>query len=92
MSARSAHRAKTLAAARAVVHFVNMIHLCTMRRLLTEDDGQDLIEYALLSAFIGLAGVAVFNGIGTSMQTAYDAWEGNANSNAVVEMPPPTGS
>ena len=69
-----------------------MIHLCTLRRLLAEEDGQDLIEYALLSAFIGLAGVAVFSGISSSMQTAYDSWEANANSTPLVEMPPPAGS
>jgi Flp pilus assembly pilin Flp len=69
-----------------------MIHVCTLRRLLAEDDGQDLIEYALLSAFIGLAGVAVFSGMGATMQTAYNAWETNANDTAVVEMLEPTGS
>ena len=64
-----------------------MVCLSTLRRLLTEQDGQDLIEYALLSAFIGLAGVAVFSGMGGSMQTAYNAWVTNADTAA--EMPDP---
>ena len=61
-----------------------------MRRLLAEDDGQDLIEYALLSAFIGLAGVAVFSGMGATMRNAYESWIDNAN--AAYETPDPTGS
>ena len=66
-----------------------MVRLSTLRRLVVEQDGQDLIEYALLSAFIGLAGVAVFSGMGGTMKTAYDAWIANANSDAVVTMPDP---
>ncbi len=46
-----------------------MKHLIT--RLLREDDGQDLIEYALLAAFLSLvaAGGAVM--VGTSLDTWY---------------------
>lgn len=64
-----------------------MVRLSTLRRLVAEQDGQDLIEYALLSAFIGLAGVAVFSGMGGTMQTAYDAWVDNAD--AAADMPDP---
>ena len=32
-----------------------MVRLSAVKRLVIEDDGQDLIEYALLSAFIALA-------------------------------------
>ena len=64
-----------------------MVRLSTLQRLVVEEDGQDLIEYALLSAFIGLAGVAVFSGMGGSMQTAYDAWVVNAD--AAADMPDP---
>ena len=34
--------------------------LTCILRLAREDSGQDLVEYALLTAFIGLAGVTVF--------------------------------
>ena len=74
---------------RAVVQglYLFMVRLSTLRRLVAEDDGQDLIEYALLSAFIGLAGVAVFSGMGGTMQTAYGAWV--ANADAAADMPDP---
>lgn len=47
-----------------------MKHLIT--RLLREDNGQDLIEYALLAAFLSLvaAGGAVM--VGTSLDTWYE--------------------
>jgi Flp pilus assembly pilin Flp len=64
-----------------------MLSLSTLHRLASEDHGQDLIEYALLSAFIGLAGAAVFSGMGTIMGTAYDSWVDGAD--AAVEMPEP---
>ena len=64
-----------------------MVRLSTLRRLLADENGQDLIEYALLSGFIGLAGVAVFSGMGGSMQAAYDAWVDNAD--AAADMPDP---
>jgi Flp pilus assembly pilin Flp len=59
----------------------------TLRRLLTDESGQDLLEYALLSAFIGLAGVTVFNTIGATMQTSYTSWVNAADT--AVEMPEP---
>ena len=66
-----------------------MAFLRALSRLLADEHGQDLIEYALLSAAIGLAGVAAFNSIGSAMQTAYGAWVTGANTTAVVEMPHP---
>jgi Flp pilus assembly pilin Flp len=76
-----------LAARRVVMRAQFMLCLNTLRRLATEDDGQDLIEYALLSAFIGLAGVAVFSGIGATIQASYSSWL--AGADAAVEMPDP---
>ena len=66
-----------------------MAFLIALRRLLVDDTGQDLIEYALLSAFIGFAGVSAFNVMGSAMQTAYTSWVTHANSNSCVEMPDP---
>ena len=66
-----------------------MALLRALSRLLSEEHGQDLIEYALLSGAIGFAGVAAFNSIGGAMQTAYGAWLTSANSTAVVDMPNP---
>lgn len=42
-----------------------------MARLVVNDGGQDLIEYALLTAFIGLAGAAAFNLVAATMNTTY---------------------
>ena len=44
------------------------------RRLVREDDGQDVLEYALLTASIGLAGLAVMNAMGVTLSTAYVSW------------------
>ena len=64
-----------------------MIRLSTLRDLVEAEDGQDLIEYALLSAFIGLAGVAVFSGMTGTMQTAYNSWVESTHD--VADMPDP---
>jgi Flp pilus assembly pilin Flp len=37
-----------------------------LKDFLAEDDGQDLIEYSLLMAFVALASAAVFMGAGKS--------------------------
>jgi Flp pilus assembly pilin Flp len=66
-----------------------MVRLSAVKRLVREDDGQDLIEYALLSAFIGLAGVTVFNAMGATMATAYTNWNTAVQSDPLVEMPDP---
>jgi len=63
-----------------------LFRACT--RLFREDSGQDLIEYALLTGFIGLAGVAAWAGVGTAMQAAYDSWVNHALADA--DMPEPS--
>ena len=40
-------------------------------RLAREDEGQDLIEYALLAGFIALASVAMIANIGTGVNTVF---------------------
>jgi len=40
----------------------------TLRRFLVDDQGQDLIEYTLLMAFVALASAALFIGAGGSIQ------------------------
>ena len=65
-----------------------MVLFRTFRRLFAEDSGQDLIEYALLSGFIGLAGVAAFSGMGSVMKIAYDSWVNGANTHADMPEPP----
>ena len=42
-------------------------------RLTVEEDGQDLIEYALLAGFIALASVAMITSVGEGVNTVYTA-------------------
>ena len=57
-------------------------------RLLADEDGQDLIEYALLTTVIGLAAIGVFDILRTSIRDVYGTWNASANNNWVP--PPPT--
>jgi len=43
-----------------------------MKRLWEEEEGQDMIEYALLLALIGLAAAAVFPAIGTRINAIFN--------------------
>jgi Flp pilus assembly pilin Flp len=47
----------------------------TVVRILCEDDGQDLIEYALLSALVGIVGLAAWINIGTAIFNTYGGWD-----------------
>lgn len=59
-------------------------------RLLVKDDrGQDLIEYALLTAAIGLAGAATWPIIVNTIGTTYRALD--TNTQGLWEPPPPSG-
>ena len=49
-----------------------------IKRLWFEEDGQDLVEYALVAALIGLSSVAALNNVATLLDTAF--------SNAVANM------
>lgn len=43
-------------------------------RFITEDDAQDLVEYALLAAFIGVTSWAVLVTLTNDMGTTYASW------------------
>jgi Flp pilus assembly pilin Flp len=45
-----------------------------VRRLAVESDGEDVIEYALLTTFIGFAGAAAWNAMQTGLGNAYTSW------------------
>jgi len=49
----------------------------TFRRFLADERGQDLIEYGLLAAIIGIAGALVLPLIGPKMAGALQLWGGN---------------
>ena len=57
--------------------------------LFRDDRGQDIVEYALLTAFIGLAGILVWDLIRQSIGNTYSSWVTGVDSLAVP--PAPTG-
>jgi Flp pilus assembly pilin Flp len=58
-----------------------------LRQLVQDDSAQDLIEYALLTGIIAIAGILLFPTIQSSMATAYQGWNDNAYN--ISEAPPP---
>ncbi len=55
-----------------------------MRRLVEtwfrDDSGQDVIEYALLSALVGTVGLLIWQNIGTGISNAYSGWDSGIQS------------
>jgi Flp pilus assembly pilin Flp len=51
-----------------------------VRRLVVNEDGQDLIEYALLSASIGICCVLVWPTIRAAIGAAFVAWDTNVQA------------
>lgn len=49
-------------------------------KLIRDDDGQDLVEYALLSGAIGLTGVAAYPLIAEAMGGTFVTWESAAQA------------
>ena len=43
----------------------------TLKAFWQEEDGQDMVEYALLLAFVALAAVAVLSSVKTSISTVW---------------------
>ncbi len=44
---------------------------CFCRKLFEEEDGQDLVEYSLLLAFVALAAVAILSNVESSIKTLW---------------------
>ena len=55
--------------------------------LIRDDDGSQLIEYGLLAAIIGLAGLLVLSTFSGTMAAAYDDW--NTDTQDAWEPCPP---
>ena len=58
-------------------------------RLLIDEDGQDIVEYALLASFLGFAAMAGAEVLRTAMNAAYASWDAAAQSDSLVEVPNP---
>ena len=54
-----------------------------LNNLIAEESGQDLIEYALVAALVGLGSVASMQGLASSISNAF-AGVGNALTNSVA--------
>lgn len=46
-----------------------------LRSLACDDEGQDLVEYALLSGIVGAAGALLIPAILSGMRTSYLGWQ-----------------
>ena len=53
-----------------------------LKNLMTEESGQDLIEYALVAALVGLGSVAAMTGLANSIANTFTG-VGTALTNAV---------
>jgi len=61
-------------------------------RFLVDESGQDLIEYALLSALIGVVGVLAWLNIKSGIGSAYSSWDsGVQNLSACTPDPVASG-
>ena len=58
-------------------------------RLLIDEDGQDIVEYALLASFLGFAAMAGAEVLRMATNAAYASWDAAAQSDALVEIPNP---
>ena len=58
-----------------------------LNRLIVEERGQDIVEYALLTAAIGIAGILVWPLIIDAFGVAYATLDGQTQ--AIWEVPPP---
>ena len=58
-----------------------------IKRLIVEQDGQDLIEYALLTGAVGFAGAAALDALGVAINSTYTTWDTNVND--LWEVPDP---
>ena len=54
-----------------------------LSNLINEDSGQDLIEYALVAALVGLGAVAAMKGLSNSIGTTFSG-VGNSLTSAVA--------
>jgi Flp pilus assembly pilin Flp len=63
------------------------IALQRIRELLTDDRGDDLVEYALLGGFIAFAGVAGLNALQTGLGGVFTGSQNNVNNLWVTPNP-----
>jgi len=60
-----------------------MLHIHRIRYFINDDQGQDLIEYTLLLAFVALASAALFIGAGASVNTIWSVANSQLSAGAI---------
>lgn len=58
-------------------------------RAVTDDSGQDLVEYALLVSCLGFAAVTATALLRDTISATYATWDAAGQSDALVEVPDP---
>ena len=56
---------------------------------LRREEGQDIIEYALLASFLGFAAMTAMGLLGVAMNQVYVSWDTAGQNKALVEIPDP---
>lgn len=63
-----------------------------VHRFVIEDGGQDLVEYALITGFVGIAGFLALQAIQTAVGDTYDVWlDPNVGTPSVWDPAEPIG-
>ena len=60
-------------------------------RFVRDDDGQDLVEYALLTAAIGVVGILAWRGISTAVGNGFTGWGSSIQSRSLTTPDPGAG-
>jgi pilus assembly protein Flp/PilA len=56
--------------------------IATLKKLVRDESGQDLIEYALVAALIALGTITAMQGVATGLSTAFSKISSNLTSAA----------
>ncbi len=67
-----------------------MLRAALLRRLVHDDRGQDVVEYALLTAFFGLCALAAWTSLRDAIGLSYGGT--TTGVQGLWEPPPPSGS
>jgi pilus assembly protein Flp/PilA len=57
-----------------------LTNIATLKNVLCDESGQDLIEYALVAALIALGAIAAMDGLATSLSEAFSKVTSELNS------------
>jgi Flp pilus assembly pilin Flp len=69
--------------------------LDALEKLIADEAGQDLVEYALLTAFLAFAGYIVLTALGVDILDTYQSWVDPLRPGSTPTLwdpPPPAGS